>query len=181
LSKPRIIFLHGNGSTSWAFAWTPWFKEELTKKGYASAFETFPDPKIARAKFWLPFLEEELGAGENDVLVGWSSGAVAAMRYAETHKVRGSVLISPSYTDLEDDLEKQSGYFDHPWNWPDIRQNQKDICLIYGDDDPYIPQAEFDFIAAQLQARVIEVPGGKHFIDFNEFPELMEYVIKTYS
>jgi hypothetical protein len=27
----------------------------------------------------------------------------------------GSVLVSPGDTDLEDDMEKQSGYYDNPW------------------------------------------------------------------
>jgi predicted alpha/beta hydrolase family esterase len=180
LSKPRIIFIHGNDSVSWAFAWTPWFKEKLEQKSFQTSFVTFPDPKIARSKFWLPFLEDELHAGPSDVLVGWSSGAVAAMRYAELHKIRGSVLISPSYTDLGDNLEKQSGYFDHPWDWDAIARNQEKICMIFGDDDPYIPQAEFAFIADKLSAITIEVNKGKHFIEIDEFPELLKYVLDTY-
>ncbi len=112
--KPRVIFIHGNQSTHWAFAWAPWLKRELEARGYETFFETFPDSVIARAKYWLPFLEEHVRAGENDVLVGWSSGAVAAMRYAETHRVLGSVLVAPSHTDLGDALEKESGYFDAP-------------------------------------------------------------------
>lgn len=56
-----------------------------------------PDSVIARSNYWLPFLEEHVKAGENDVLIDWSSGAVAAMRYAETHTIKGSILISPCY------------------------------------------------------------------------------------
>jgi serine hydrolase len=181
LSKPRIIFIHGNDSVSWAFAWTPWFKEKLDQKGFQTVFVTFPDPKAARSKYWLPYLANDLSAGLGDVLVGWSSGAVAAMRYAESHKIRGSVLVSPSYTDLGDELEKQSGYFDHPWDWEAIKHNQEKICLIYGDDDPYIPQTEFDFIAGQLEANKIQVKKGKHFIEIDEFPELLNYVLETYK
>lgn len=181
MSKPRIIFIHGNGAGSWAFAWTPWFKQQLEQKGFKTAFVTFPDPKIARSKYWLPFLQDELHAGPDDVLVGWSSGAVAAMRYAESHKIRGSVLVSPSYTDLGDDLEKQSGYFNHPWDWEAIKRNQDRICVIYGDDDPYIPQAEFSFIAEHLGAVTLEVDKGKHFIEIDEFPDLFGYVVNTYK
>ena len=150
--EPRFIFIHGNDSTHWSFAWAPWLKAELEKLGFETFFETMPDSIIARSEHWLAFLKDHVKVGENDVLVGWSSGAVAAMRYAEENKIKGSVLVSPSYTDLGDDLEKQSGYYDKPWQWEKIKTNQGNIALIWGDDDPYIPQSEFDFIAQQLNS-----------------------------
>ena len=127
---PRFIFIHGNSTEHWSFAWAPWLKNELEKRGFETFFETMPDSIIARAKYWLPFLENHVKAGENDVLIGWSSGAVAAMRYAETHKIAGSILISPCYTNLDNDLEKQSGYYDSPWQWDQIRANQQTIALL---------------------------------------------------
>ncbi len=98
--KPRFIFIHGNGATSWEFGFAPWLKEELENLGFKTSFTTFPDPQMARSTYWLPYLKNDLGAGENDVIIGWSSGAVAAMRFAETNKLKGSILISPCYTDL---------------------------------------------------------------------------------
>ena len=108
-------------------------------------------------------MKNYIKASENDVIVGWSSGAVAAMRYAETNKIKGSVLISPSYTDLGDDLERESGYYAKPWKWRNIKNNQGKIALIYGEDDPYIPQKEFEFIASKVSSTVIKVPHGKLF------------------
>ena len=181
-SKPRIVYIHGNGTTHWSHGWAPWFKTEVEKLGFDTFFETMPDSIIARSEYWLSFLQDPVKAGGGDVLVGWSSGAVAAMRYAETHNVFGSILISPSYTDLGDDLEKQSGYFDAPWDWEAIKKNNKHtIALISGDDDPWIPQAEFKFIAQHLDARHISVPSGQHFIDRTEFPELLEYFKRAYA
>lgn len=179
--KTRFIFIHGNGSTHWSFAWAPWLKTELERLGFETFFETMPDSIAARAEYWLPFLKKHVQAGENDVLVGWSSGAVAAMRYAETNTIKGSILISPSYTDLGDELEKLSGYFDKPWHWERIKSNQGQIALIYGDDDPYIPQHEFEFIAEKLNPTLIRIRGGRHFIERTEFPELVEYIKKTYA
>jgi len=179
--KPRIIFVHGNQAMSWSFGWTPWLKAELKKLGYETFFQTMPDSIIARAEYWLPFLADYAKVGENDVLIGWSSGALAAMRYAETHKIKGSVLISPAHTDLGDELERQSGYFDTPWNWPAIKQNQQKIAVFYGDDDPYISQDEFTFVAEKLQADAHKIAGGKHFIERQEFPELLAYITGAYG
>ena len=179
--KPRMIFIHGNGSTHWSFAWAPWLKKELESLGFETFFETFPDSVIARSEYWLPFLQDHIKAGESDVLIGWSSGAVAAMRYAESHKLRGSILISPSHTDLGDDLEIQSGYFKDSWNWQKVKDNQQNIALVYGDDDPYIPQTEFQYIAEKLSSVEMKVPKGKHFSELTEFPQVLAYIEKTYS
>lgn len=179
--KPRIIFIHGNQTEHWSYGWAAWLKTELEKLGFATFFETMPDSIIARAEYWLPFLKDHVKAGENDVLVGWSSGAVAAMRYAEDDKIKGSVLVSPCHTDTGDELEKQSGYYDKPWQWERIKANQEKIALIWGDDDPYIQQDEFEFIAKQLNPTEIKIHGGKHFIERTEFPELLEYINETYG
>lgn len=178
--KPRIIFIHGNQTMHWNFAWTPWLKFELEKLGFETFFETMPDSIIARAAYWLPFLHDYVKAGENDVLMGWSSGATASMRYAENNKIKGSVLIAPSSSDLGDDLEKQSGYFDAPWNWEKIKSNQAKIALFHSDNDPYIPVTEFQSIAANLNPEEFNLSGRKHFIDDETFPELLEYIKQAY-
>ncbi len=179
--KPRIIFVPGNQSVHWSFGWAPWLKQELEKKGYSTFFETFPDSIIARSEYWLPFLKEHIHAGDQDVIVGWSSGAVAAMRYAESEKILGSVLISPCYTDLGDALERQSGYYETPWNWERIKRNQEHIALVYGKDDPVIPQTEFEYIANQLNPTVFALKQGGHFTHQDAFPEVLTYLLETYT
>lgn len=176
----RFVFIHGNSTEHWSFAWAPWLKEQLESHGYETFFETMPDSIIARSKYWLPFLKNHVKAGAEDVLIGWSSGAVAAMRFAENNKLKGSILISPSYTDLDDELEKQSGYFEAPWQWDMIKENQGKIALFYGDNDPYISQADFEFIAQRLQPEVHKIPNAGHFIEQHDFPELLEYILKAY-
>lgn len=178
--KPRIIFIHGNQTSHWSFGWTPWLKAELEKDEYATFFETMPDSIIARSEYWLPFLKDHVKAGKNDVLVGWSSGAVAAMRYAEENSILGSALVSPCYTDLGDELEKQSGYYNKPWHWDKIRANQQKIALFYGDDDPYIPQEQFEFISERLKPDTYKIHGAGHFIERTEFPELLEYIKQNF-
>lgn len=176
----RFVYIHGNSTEHWSFAWAAWLKAQLESNGYETFFETMPDSIIARSKYWLPFLKDHVKVGPEDVIIGWSSGAVAAMRFAEEYALKGSILISPSYTDLDDELEKQSGYFDNPWQWNLIKENQNKIALFHGDDDPYIPQVDFDFIAQKLQPEVHKIPNAGHFIKQQEFPELLNYILKTY-
>lgn len=178
--KPRFIYIHGNGSMGWDFAWAPWLQAELQQLGFETTFKTFPDSIIARSKYWLPFLRDYLKADEKSVLIGWSTGAIAAMRYAESNKIGGSILVSAYHTDLGKKSERESGYFDAPWDWEAIRANQPKICVIHSDNDPYIPQAEFDHVVEQLRSERIVVNGAGHFIDQEKFPELLDYIKKTY-
>lgn len=179
--KPRMVFVHGNQTTHWSLAWAGWLKIELEKLGFETFFETMPDSILARAEYWLPFLKDHVKVGEQDVVIGYSSGATAAMRYAEDNKILGSILVSPCYTDTGDELEKQSGYYDKPWQWGKIKSNQKKIALLWGDDDPYITQDEFAFIVKQLDPVRLKIAGGKHFIEQDKFPELLQYVKRTYK
>ncbi len=176
----RVTFIHGNNTMHWSGKWCGWLKKELDNLGVESFFETFPDSIMARSKFWLPFLKGFVKVTEEDMLVGWSSGAVAAMRYAEQNKIGGSIIISPSYSDLGDELERVSGYFDKPWDWEAIKKNQKKITLVYGDDDPYIPQDQFEYIADKLSPEVVKIHSAGHFLEQSTFPELLE-VVKNYQ
>jgi predicted alpha/beta hydrolase family esterase len=174
--KPRIIYIHGNYATHWSFAWATWLKTELEKLGFDTFFETFPDSVMARSEYWLPFMQDHIKIGENDVVIGWSSGGTALMRYAETHKVRGALLIAPSCTNLGDEMEKQSGYYDTPWQWHHIKENVGDIAFFYSESDPFIPQSDFEETMKYLQPQVINVPNGGHFLDQTTFPEVVKYI-----
>ncbi len=178
--QPRFVYIHGNDTTHWSSSWAPWLRAELEKLGYDTFFETMPDSILARSDYWIPFLKEHVKVGKNDVIVGWSSGAVAALRYAEKNALLGSILVSPCYTHLDDDMEKQSGYYDEPWEWSRIKTNQQKIALIWGDDDPYIPQSEFEFIAEQLEPERIKIHEGKHFIEQQTMPEILQYIKQNY-
>ncbi len=173
----KIILIHGNDTMRWSYAWLPWVKQELEKLGHEVIGETFPDSILARKEYWLKFLKERLGADENTILIGHSSGAVAAMRYAECNKILGSILVSPCYTDLGLESEKQSGYFDDPWQWEKIRQNQQWIIQFGSLDDPYIPQTEFQHIHQMLATDYYEFKDRGHFSENQlTFPELIKAV-----
>jgi len=154
-------------------------ERELSSLGYEVINRSFPDPVKARAIYWLPFIEE-LGADENTVIIGHSSGAVAAMRYAETHTIRGSVLVGACYTDLGEASERVSGYYDHRWDWDAIRAHQQFIHLYASPTDPYIPITEPRYIQKQLHAKYYELPKRGHFQD-NELPELIVGLRKELS
>jgi pimeloyl-ACP methyl ester carboxylesterase len=171
---PRVILIHGNGGCTAGDFWLPWVERELSRDGLTVINRTFPDNVKARASYWLPFLDE-LGADEHTILVGHSSGALAAMRYAETHRLLGSVLVGVCHTDLGDTFERASGFYDVPWKWEKIRANQSWIAVFNSTDDPHIPIAEPRFVAARLRCSYFEFKDRGHFTD-NTFPEVPAFI-----
>jgi uncharacterized protein len=180
-SKPRIVYIHGDGVLDWRWRWVAHLQRELELAGFPTFFELFPDSIEARAKYWLPFLREHVRAGEADVLLGWSCGSVAAMRYAQEQRVRGLVLVAPYHTDLGHDVVRRSGWVSEPWDWAQIKSHAAQIALFHADADPYITRAEFAEVATQLEALAFELPGAGHFAELDRFPELTEYIVRTYG
>lgn len=176
----KVIIIPGNGGSKPTDNWYGWVAKELTGFGIKTINREFPDSILARAKFWLPFLEE-LGADQNAILIGHSSGALAAMRYAETHQILGSVLVGACYTDLGVESEKLSGYYDKPWDWVKIRKNQNWILQFAAFNDPFIPVAEPRHIHQQLQTEYYESATDGHFGAADgktEFPEIIRAITK---
>jgi predicted alpha/beta hydrolase family esterase len=174
----KAILIHGNGGCEAGDIWLPWVERELRALGLEVVNQTFPDNIKARASIWLRHLES-LGADEHTMLLGHSSGAVAAMRYAETHRLAGSVLVGACHTDLGDAFERASGYYEAPWQWQRIRDNQPWIAMFSSSDDPHIPIAEPRFIAAQLRCSHYEFSDRGHFVDQREFPEVVNVVRRS--
>ena len=90
------------------------------------------------------------------------------MRYAETHRLLGSILVAVCHTDLGDPGEAASGYYDAPWQWDRIRDHQQWIAAYHSIDDPHIPveRGSIRGGAAQMQllrarrARSLHRTGG---------------------
>jgi pimeloyl-ACP methyl ester carboxylesterase len=183
MNLSKIIIVHGNQGGTGNDQWIPWLGEQLKKRGFDVIHPTFPDNNEAKSSIWLPYLVE-LGADENTIIVGWSSGAVAAMRYAESHKIKASILIGASYTDLNDPIERISGYYDAPWQWETICSNQEWIAQFAAQNDPVIPIEEGRFIHEKLSTEYYEYPDKLHFgwpEPMPTFPELLEVILKHQS
>ncbi len=171
----KIVFIPGNSRLTTQDNWFPSVKAGLQAEGLKVIAREFPDPDLARESFWLPFLLDDLKIDENTILVGHSSGAIAAMRVAEKQNILGSVLVGSYYTDLGIEKEKQSGYFDRPWDWINMKRNQKWTIVFASQDDPWISVEHPRYIQQQLTSEYHEYKDQGHFGgDYYKetFPEL---------
>lgn len=163
LSKVKVIFIPGNGGCTTRDNWFPDVQKQLEGWGVKVIARDFPDSELARESFWIPFLENELKADENSILIGHSSGAIAALRYAETHKIFGSILVGAYHSDLGMESERLSGYFDRPWHWDKIQTNQRFIAIFASTDDPWIPIEEPRYLRDRLNPDYYEFTDQGHF------------------
>ncbi len=180
----KVIMIHGNGKSTPHDHWFPLVQAKLEEMGLKVVACQFPDAELARATYWLPFLKDELKADQNTIFIGHSSGAVAAMRYAEENRILGTILVGASHTDLGLERERLSGYFDEPWQWEALKNNQQWIIQFASVDDPWIPIEEARFIHQQLGSAYYEFENRGHFgCDRDEltFPELIEAIKKKLS
>ncbi|KAI8578649.1 hypothetical protein K450DRAFT_245890 [Umbelopsis ramanniana AG] len=138
----------------------------------------FPDWYIGRESVWIPFLRNELQVGVNDVIIGHSTGAIAALRYAEKHQVKGIVLVGAYHTDLGDPDEVEAEYFRQPFNYAAIRDNCTFIIQYASPNDEFVPIAEQRYVAEQLKPEYHEISNRGHCIDDHTFDELIAALLQ---
>ena len=113
----KVMIIPGNDNTLITSNWYLYAKEEFEKLGLEVIAENMPDPKLARKEIWIPFIKEKISNDEDAILIGHSSGATAILRFLEENKCKIAIIVGVYYSDLGDELEKKSGYFDEPWKW----------------------------------------------------------------
>jgi len=172
----KVVIIHGNGGCTGTSVWIPWLKRELEKYKIKVMAPTMPDNFEAKASAWLPYMKNVLQCDQNTIVVGHSSGAVAAMRYAEQNRLLGSVLVGACYTDLGYESERISGYYDDPWLWENIKSNQRWIVQFASKDDPFIPVYEPRHIGKMLGTEYHEFGDKGHFQD-KEVGEMLRVLV----
>src|SRR3989338_1217142 len=177
----KAIIIPGNGNTDISENWFSYVKKKLEYMGIEVIAKNMPDADLARRMYWIPFIEKELKDDRNAILIGHSSGAVAILRYLENHSALVAVIVGACHTDLGDEKEKLSGYFDDKWQWDKIRQNAKWIIQFASTDDPFISIEEARFIRDKIKSDYHEYTDQGHFgadVKKTEFPEIVELIKK---
>jgi len=180
----RFILVPGNGGCGdniRAANWYGWFADEMEKRGHTCVLENWPDSRMARESIWMPHIKDNLKVDEETVVVGHSSGALLLMRLMETTKIKGGILVAAAHTDLGDENERASGYFDRPWDFAAMKTNASFIHQFHSVDDFLIPVEEGRYVAEQLACSkhtYTELEECNHF--FEPFQQLLDVVDKHF-
>jgi len=156
--------------------WYSWFAEKMRARDLECELQEFPDAHKCRESIWIPHVKSLIGdAVDETILVGHSSGAACAMRLLEEIEPAGVILVAAAYTDLGDDGERESEYFNRPWDWETMKK-RRNVVMFHSEDDPLIPVAEARHIKEQLGNGIDyrEMKNKSHF--FRKFEEILAAV-----
>ena len=191
--KPTVIICPGNGCNNIRQSnWYGLLYNILKEKDIPCECNDFPDPLHARRDRWVPFMRatatEKTNDSNNVILVGHSSGAQAALRYAEAYPVYACVLVSATYSDLGDAHERASGYYPQPtgsngqetnaYDFEAMKKNCKNWYQFHSNDDPFIPLFEAEKIrdGLGLSDTYHMLPNRSHFFEFS--PEILNVILE---
>ncbi|XP_017368139.1 serine hydrolase RBBP9 [Cebus imitator] len=161
-SKAAIVPGNGGGDVT-THGWYGWVKKELEKiPGFQCLAKNMPDPSNA----WQV---------DTQLTIRLLTSFFSLSRYAETHRVYAIVLVSAYTSDLGDENERASGYFNRPWQWEKIKANCPYIVQFGSTDDPFLPWKEQQEVADRLETKLHKFTDRGHFQN-TEFHELITVV-----
>lgn len=178
-----FVIIHGIQGHS-GIHWQSWLSNKLKAKGYKVIMPTFPNSDHPIRKEWLSFLQSQLkDINIKDTLfITHSLGAVTAMDFIEHTPITLHGLISVSGFARDYGMELNSYFLkEKDIDMNSIRRNVDKISIIYGDNDPYVPQEELNYLSKSLGIEPIIIPNGGHLntgAGYTEFPLLLEECLK---
>jgi uncharacterized protein len=162
------------------YAWYPWAKAELKKRGYRVSVPQMPDPDTPKLDKWLPRLERAIGEPDKQLLlIGHSIGTVTIMRYLESlpsdHQA-GKVILVAAFTD-QIGYQELENFFDTRLNYTAIKaKSAGGFVVIQSDDDPYVSEQYGKRLVAELGAKLIVKHRAGHMSGEDNCLELPEAI-----
>lgn len=146
-----FLLLHGWGGNS-PDHWQNHLAEYLLESEANVIYPHFPDPELPQKTDWLKTLEDALSEVEtkNLVVLAHSLGCIIWLHYLEKYpqtNIQKGYLVAPPRTDCGL-LAIQNFY---PLPKPNL--NEQNYQIIGSNNDPYIPQAEFETLAKETKIR----------------------------
>jgi hypothetical protein len=174
-----ILILHGIGGHA-GIHWQQWLHDELVKASHKVIMPNLPDSDRPDRKNWLKTVKEKVKDinSSNLVMVAHSLGATTALDLIENTPVKTLISVSGFAYDYGAEL---NSYFmkEKTIDFEKVNRNLKQTFVIYGDNDPYLPQEVLRSLADNLKVEPEVIPGGGHLntdSGYKTFPRLLEII-----
>lgn len=183
----KAVLLHGTDGHP-THNWFPWLKTELEKSGYEVWVPELPNNHTPNRKAYNDFLFDNNWDFTDNLIVGHSSGAVSLLNLLEDERcphIKAGVLVGAwshmEETDLDRDQFKDL-FPEEGFNFELIKQKANNLLFLHGDDDPFCPLDQAQWLAKQTASEIIVIPGGKHISKkqggFTELPQLTDALVE---
>ena len=168
----------GDGADLSDVMWYGWMAKELRARGIECTPTGFPEPLFAFEKVWKDHCLDHFKLDGETLLIGHSSGSACALRLMEEHQTAGCVLVSAYDSDLGDQIERESGYFNRNFDYDKMKINTPFILQFHSKDDDLVPVASGRNVARGLEGKVVyhEMTNDGHFNCRNRFPVILEAI-----
>lgn len=179
----HVIILHGIQSHA-GDHWQRWLAHELEERKHTVDMPELPNPAHPDRFEWLGYVKGilEQVSPTNLLMIGHSLGVVTALDFIEQSdkKVHGLISISGFCEDYGAEL---NGYFmrEKELDFNAVNEHLTKSFVLYGDNDPYVPQEGLRNLAKFLEVTPEIIPEGGHLntaAGYEEFPLLLDLVQK---
>jgi hypothetical protein len=174
-----ILILHGIGGYA-GIHWQQWLYDELVKTGHKVIMPNLPDSDHPDRKTWLKTVKENIkDINSSDfVIVAHSLGVATALDLIENTSIKTLISVSGFAYDYGAEL---NSYFlkERNIDFEKVNRNLKQVFVIYGDNDPYLPQEVLRSLADNLKVEPEVVSSGGHLntdSGYKTFPRLLEII-----
>ena len=156
--------------------WFPWLKNNLDAIGVETEILLMPDPRNPKVNEWVSFLQKTiLRHDEQTFFVAHSLGCIALLRHLNsmniTDRIGGLILVSGFETSLPLHPELDE-FTDTHIDYRIIRSIAQKRAVIVSDNDLVVPPELTITFCSKLNASLVEVKGGGHFMGSEGFYEL---------
>lgn len=179
----HIYVIHGYTSSSKS-EWFPWLKEQFKEKNIKVYIPDMPDSDDPHLEPWLEHLRKNIvTVDENTIFIGHSLGCVTILRYIleKNIKIKGAIFVSGFIN--ENPMKKQTEglqeFMEGDLDISRIKNLIPSMTVITAVDDDIVPTKATQKLAQALDAHLIVLEEGKHFIardGYTDFPILLNKI-----
>lgn len=185
--KMKIVIIHGTFGNP-GENWFPWIKKELELLWHTVWIPKLPTPEGQTPKNRCNELQKQVPFifDEETVLIGHSLWATYLLHILDRERkepVKKSVFVSWFIHELGNDkfdtLNKP--FLSDSFNRERIKCNTSESIVFHGDNDPYVPINEAEYLSKYLWAELIIVPHWGHLntsAGFSSFSRLLEEILR---
>ncbi len=176
-----ILMVHGIEGHA-GIHWQQWLHDELVKTGHKVIMPSLPNSDHPDRKIWLKTVKENIKDIDsfNLVIVAHSLGVTTVLDLIEYTSVKALVSASGFAYNYGAEL---NSYFlkEKDVDFKKVNKNLKQAFVIYGDNDPYVPQKVLKSLADNLKVKPEIIKNGGHLntsSGYKAFPRLLEIIQK---
>lgn len=177
----NILILHGIDGHA-GIHWQQWLYDQLAAAGHNVVMPDLPDAGHPDRHTWLGTVQlcmATLDPAET-IIVGHSLGVTTALDYLEEldGTLLGLVSVSGFYYPLGSELNE---YFmqEKVIDMERVQAHTRNVYVVYGDDDPYVPQPALADVAEKLDVQPLVIPNGGHIntsAGYLELPQVLAFI-----